>query len=107
VPGVAEVAVVGVPDLEIGEEDVKAFVVAEAAASVTPVAIHAYCHENLAYFKVPRYIEFVDTLPRSASKHEIERHKLKALPIGDCWDARTAIPSAAAVKAERARVPGR
>jgi crotonobetaine/carnitine-CoA ligase len=94
VPGVAEVAVVGVPDLEIGEEDVKAFVVAQVAASVTPEAIHAYCRENLAYFKVPRYIEFVDTLPRSAAKNEIERHELKALPLGGCWDARTAIPPA-------------
>jgi crotonobetaine/carnitine-CoA ligase len=46
---------------------------------------------NLAYFKVPRYIEFVDRLPRSAAKNEIERHKLKALPIGNCWDARSAI----------------
>jgi carnitine-CoA ligase len=101
VPGVVEVAVVGVPDLEIGEEDVKAFVVAEEKAGVTPEAIHAYCRENLAYFKVPRYIEFVATLPRSAAKNEIERHKLKALPIGECWDARTAIA------AERVRAPGR
>jgi acyl-CoA synthetase (AMP-forming)/AMP-acid ligase II len=94
VPGVAEVAVVGVPDLEIGEEDVKAFVIAGENAAVTPEAIHAYCGENLAYFKVPRYIEFVDTLPRSAAKNEIERHELKALPLGDCWDARAAIPPA-------------
>ena len=94
VPGVAEVAVVGVPDLEVGEEDVKAFVVADAAVEVAPAAIHAYCRENLAYFKVPRYIEFVDALPRSASKNEIERHLLRARPLGDCWDARTAIPPA-------------
>jgi crotonobetaine/carnitine-CoA ligase len=94
VPGVLEVAVIGVPDLEIGEEDVKAFVVAEGSSDVTPERIHAYCQENLAYFKVPRYIEFVDALPRSSAKNEIERHKLKELPIGDCWDARTALPSA-------------
>lgn len=94
VPGVAEVAVVGVPDLEVGEEDVKAFVVADATSGVTPEAIHAYCRENLAYFKVPRYIEFTDALPRSASKNEIERHVLKARPLGDCWDARTATPPA-------------
>jgi crotonobetaine/carnitine-CoA ligase len=92
VPGVAEVAVVGVPDLEVGEEDVKAFVVAEKNIGVTPEDIHAYCRENLAYFKVPRYIEFVCALPRSASKNEIERHELKARALGECWDARTAIP---------------
>jgi crotonobetaine/carnitine-CoA ligase len=94
VSGVVEVAVVGVPDLEIGEENVKAFVVAAENVTVTPEAIHAYCRDNLAYFKVPRYIEFVDRLPRSAVKNEIERHKLKALPIGDCWDARSAVPAA-------------
>ena len=92
VPGVVEVAVVGVPDLEVGEEEVKAFIVADATAGVTPEAIHAYCRENLAYFKVPRYIEFVAALPRSASKNEIERHELKARPLGDSWDARTATP---------------
>jgi carnitine-CoA ligase len=94
VPGVVEVAVVGVPDLEIGEEDVKAFVVADENSGVTAEAVHAFCSENLAYFKVPRYIEFVDTLPHSAAKNEIERHKLKNLPLGDCWDARTAIQAA-------------
>jgi crotonobetaine/carnitine-CoA ligase len=94
VPGIVEVGVVGVPDREIGEEDVKAFVVADKKAGVTPEAIHAYCRENLAYFKVPRYIEFVDKLPRSAAKNEIERHKLKALPLGECWDARVASASA-------------
>jgi crotonobetaine/carnitine-CoA ligase len=94
VSGVLESAVVGVPDLELGEEDVKAFVVVDLTARVTPEMIHAYCKENLAYFKVPRYIEFITQLPRSASKSEIERHKLKALPLGDCWDSRTTIPSA-------------
>jgi crotonobetaine/carnitine-CoA ligase len=93
VPGVAEVAVVGVPDLELGEEDVKAFVVVDESLSVTPEEIYDFCRQNLAYFKLPRYIEFVDALPRSDSKNEIERHKLKSLPIGGAWDA-TANPSA-------------
>ncbi|HEY3594856.1 MAG TPA: AMP-binding protein, partial [Polyangiaceae bacterium] len=91
VSGVAEVAVVGVPDRELGEEDVKAFIVSEAEGSVTPEAIYAYCKENLAYFKLPRYIEFVDSLPRSDAKKEIERHTLKARPLGDCWDVRVAL----------------
>jgi crotonobetaine/carnitine-CoA ligase len=98
VPGVAEVAVVGVPDRELGEEDVKAFIVADSSGSVTPEAIYAYCKENLAYFKLPRYVEFVDSLPRSNAKNEIERHKLKGLPLGDCWDARVALPEEAQAK---------
>jgi crotonobetaine/carnitine-CoA ligase len=94
VPGVAEVAVVGVPNSELGEEDVKAFVVADEKIAVTAEAIYAYCSENLAYFKIPRYVEFVDSLPRSTAKNEIERHKLKALPIGSCWDSRLEFPNA-------------
>jgi crotonobetaine/carnitine-CoA ligase len=94
IPGILEVAVVGVPDLEIGEEDVKAFVVLHEATNVTPETIHAHCTESLAYFKVPRYIEYVDALPRSTAKNEIERHILKARPLGDSWDARAALPSA-------------
>jgi crotonobetaine/carnitine-CoA ligase len=47
-----------------------------------------WCRERLAYFKVPRYIEFVDDFPRTITKQEIARHELRARGIGDCWDSR-------------------
>ena len=40
----------------------------------------------MAAFKVPRFIEIVDDFPRSLTKREIERHKLKALPNTNAWD---------------------
>jgi HIP---CoA ligase len=60
--GVADVAVVGVPDERMGEVG-KAYVV----GSVEPDAVIAYARENLANFKVPRQVELIDALPRNLS----------------------------------------
>jgi carnitine-CoA ligase len=49
-----------------------------------------FCVERLAYFKVPRYVEFVSALPRSITKNEIERHTLKGQGIGAAWDREAA-----------------
>ena len=84
-PGVAEAIVVGVP-AELGEDDVKAFVIADGEAP-DPRAIVAHCTERLARFKVPRYVEFVDEFPRSATKNEVERHVLRARSNEAAWDA--------------------
>jgi len=60
--GVADVAVVGVPDERMGEVG-KAYVV----GSTTPDDVLAFAKERLANFKVPRHVELVDTLPRNLS----------------------------------------
>ncbi|NLS68177.1 O-succinylbenzoate-CoA ligase [Bradyrhizobium brasilense] len=86
-PDVAEAAVVGVP-AELGEEDVKVFVVPASGAAQDPAALIAWCAARLARFKVPRYVEYIQSLPRSAAKQEVERHKLRALPNDGAWDAR-------------------
>ncbi|MFG2044941.1 class I adenylate-forming enzyme family protein [Dactylosporangium sp. NPDC048998] len=65
-PQVAEVGVVPVPD-EFRGEEAKAVVVLKAGASLTPGEIDSWCREGLAAFKVPRYIEFRDALPMTAS----------------------------------------
>ena len=70
-------AIVPVPDPLRGEE-VKAYVVlkkGESRKTVPPREIIAFAKSKLAFFKVPRYIEYADDLPRTPSER-IEKHKL-------------------------------
>jgi len=64
--GVADVAVVGVPDERMGEVG-KAYVVRADGASLTEDDVIAYARERLANFKTPRLVEFADALPRNLS----------------------------------------
>jgi long-chain acyl-CoA synthetase len=62
-PGVIEVAAIGVPDKH-SNEAVKVFIVREGT-SPSAEEIIAYARENLAGYKVPRHVEFRDELPKS------------------------------------------
>ncbi|HEX5515509.1 MAG TPA: long-chain-fatty-acid--CoA ligase [Gammaproteobacteria bacterium] len=63
-PAVAEVAVVGAPSEEMGEE-VVAFVVRKDGASAEENELIRYCQEKLAKYKTPRRIVFIEALPRN------------------------------------------
>mgnify|MGYP002630393951 CR=1 FL=1 len=62
-PGVLEVAVIGVPDATAGEA-VKAFIV-KADPGLTRDAVRDYCKEHMTAYKVPKQVEFRDSLPKS------------------------------------------
>jgi acyl-CoA synthetase (AMP-forming)/AMP-acid ligase II len=64
--GIAQAAVVGIPDERLGEVGI-AFVVPAAGTTPTPESIVAWCRENMANYKVPRRVELVDALPTNAS----------------------------------------
>ncbi|MGE0799103.1 MAG: AMP-binding protein [Lautropia sp.] len=89
-PAIAEVVVVGVP-AEVGEDDIKAFIIPAEGAAPDPAMLVAWCDGRLAPFKVPRYIEFVTEFPRSITKREIERAVLKRMPNDRAWDREQAI----------------
>jgi len=67
-----DVAVIGVPDEEFGAR-LCAFVVAAEGAEPTEEEIKAYVKENLARYKVPRDVVFLDDLPRNATGKILKR----------------------------------
>ncbi|MBF6332708.1 FadD3 family acyl-CoA ligase [Nocardia transvalensis] len=70
--GVAESAVVGVPDERLGEVG-KAYIVRKRGADLTEQQVLAHAKQTLANFKVPRYVEFRDQLPYSAAGKVLKR----------------------------------
>ncbi len=65
-PAVAEVQVFGVPDKKYGEE-ICAWVVLKPGASITDTELRDFCRGQIAHFKVPRHIRFVDALPMTVT----------------------------------------
>ena len=63
--GIREVAVVGRPDREFGEQIVAFVVARDAASPPNDDALHRHCQANLAPYKVPREFRFLDDLPKS------------------------------------------
>jgi malonyl-CoA/methylmalonyl-CoA synthetase len=73
-PGVAEVAVLGTPDPEMGEQ-VLAFIVPNAEQTPSAADIIAFCREYLASYKKPRHVIFIKSLPRNALG-KVQKHML-------------------------------
>ena len=78
-PAVAEVAIHAVP-AGVREDEIKACVVVAGDARPTAEELFAYFRENLPYYAVPRYVEFLDALPKNAVGRVL-KHKLR-----EAWD---------------------
>jgi fatty-acyl-CoA synthase len=63
------------PDPVYGEV-VSAWIVPKTGAKVTAEDIRAYCHGQIAHFKIPAYVEIVDHLPRTVTG-KIRKHVLR------------------------------
>ena len=75
-PDIVEVAVVGVEHPRLGQE-VKAYLVVRDGASLDDDAVKTFAGEKLAGYKVPTYVEFVDSMPHNASG-KVLKHLLGA-----------------------------
>jgi len=71
-PDIEEVAVVGVPDAEFGQR-LHAFVVLRPGSELSEQAVQEHVKANLARFKVPREVSFMDELPRNATGKVLKR----------------------------------
>jgi long-chain acyl-CoA synthetase len=76
-PAVLEAAVVGVPDLRMGEE-VCVYLVKRAGVDLSREDLIAHCQAHLAKYKTPRYVEFTETLPRT-SLGKIQKKEIRKL----------------------------
>jgi crotonobetaine/carnitine-CoA ligase len=75
---------------ELAEDEVMAMIVPRAGATLTPVEVIEWCEPRLAYFAVPRFVEFTDELPKT-SNGKIQKFALRERGIGTAtWDREAA-----------------
>ncbi|MDP6706689.1 MAG: hypothetical protein QF893_10125 [Alphaproteobacteria bacterium] len=72
---VEDAAVFPVPS-EMSEDEVMVSVMLRSGAELTEAELIAHCQANMAYYMVPRYVEFLDDLPRTMSE-KVQKYKLK------------------------------
>jgi len=75
--GILDVQVVGVPSRKFGEE-VGAFVILKPDSQLEPEDVKEYCRGQIARYKIPKYIAFVEAYPMTASG-KIQKYKLREL----------------------------
>lgn len=86
-PAVAECAATAVrSSIDGGEHEIKISVVVREGATLAPADLIAHCDALAPHFAVPRYVEFIDRLPRTPNE-KIQKHILRSAGVtGTTWD---------------------
>ena len=85
-PDVVESAAIGVPS-ELGEDEVKVFVVRKPDSELSAAALLEHLIPKMPRFMVPRYVEFVDALPKTEATSRTQKVKLRENAVNDnTWD---------------------
>jgi crotonobetaine/carnitine-CoA ligase len=87
-PLVAESAAVGVPS-ELGEDDVMVVVVVKRGEQLRPEDLVQFCSDRMAAFMVPRYVQFREELPKTATQR-VQKFQLREQGPAAAWDAEAA-----------------
>ena len=74
-PKIADVQVIGVPDERYGEE-LMAWIILRPGASLTEDEVKAFCKGQIAHFKIPRYVKFVDSFPMTVTG-KVQKFKMR------------------------------
>jgi crotonobetaine/carnitine-CoA ligase len=82
-PQVLESAAVAVPS-DLGEDEVKVCAVLRPDARLAPEELIHFCEDRMAYFMVPRYLEFFDSLPKTTTE-KVVKDSLKRIS-SRTWD---------------------
>ena len=78
-PAIADVYIIGVPDIKYGEE-LMAWVKVENGNTVTEEDIRQFCKGRIAHYKVPKYFKFVDSFPMTISG-KIQKFKMRQMAV--------------------------
>ncbi len=74
-PDVSDVQVIGVPDDRYGEE-LMAWIIPRSGSSLDQEAVRAFCQGQIAHYKVPRYVKFVDEFPMTVTG-KVQKFKMR------------------------------
>jgi crotonobetaine/carnitine-CoA ligase len=86
-PAILEVAAIPVAS-EMSEDDVMVYVVLKSGQTLSHAEVVHFAAEHMSYFMVPRFVEFIGELPKTASE-KLEKYKLKQdaqARRGELWD---------------------
>ena len=78
-PEIADVQVIGVPDERYGEE-LMAWVVVRPGGALTEEGLREFCQGQIAHFKIPRYLKFVDSFPMTVTG-KVQKFKMREQAI--------------------------
>ncbi len=91
-PKVSDVQVIGVPDPKYGEE-IMAWIKLKPGEQVTEEELKAFCKGQIAHFKIPRYIKFVDAFPMTVTgkimKFQMREQSTKELGLDSVASTQT------------------
>jgi len=84
-PDISEVAAVAYP-AEAGEDDIRCVIIQRSGGTLKPAELMDWLQPRMPHFMLPRYIEFVDDLPRTPSA-KVEKYKLVETGLSaSAWD---------------------